>query len=42
VKVLRAEFAAGKGGEHDVPGLEAHVMLQAYTLWREKRYLTEA
>jgi hypothetical protein len=41
-KVLKAESAPGKGGEHDVPGLYAHVMLQAYTLSQQKRYLTEA
>jgi hypothetical protein len=42
LKVLKAEFEPGKGGEHDVPGLYAHVMLQAYELSHEKRYLAEA
>ena len=42
LKVLKAEFAPGKGGEHDVPGLYAHVMLQAYELSHEKHYLAEA
>jgi hypothetical protein len=42
LKVLKAEFAPGKGGEHDVPGLYAHVMLQAYSLSHEKHYLAEA
>jgi len=42
LKVLKAEFEPGKGGEHDVPGLYAHVMLQAYALSHEKRYLAEA
>jgi hypothetical protein len=42
LEVLKAESAPGKGGEHDVPGLYAHVMLQAYALSHEKRYLREA
>jgi hypothetical protein len=42
LEVLKAESAPGKGGEHDVPGLYAHVMLQAYALSQEKRYLKEA
>jgi hypothetical protein len=42
LEVLKAESAPGKGGEHDVPGLYAHVMLQAYTLSHEKSYLKEA
>ena len=42
LEVLKAESAPGQGGEHDVPGLYAHVMLQAYSLSHEKRYLEEA
>jgi hypothetical protein len=42
LEVLKAESAPGKGGEHDVPGLYAHVMLQAYDLSHEKRHLEEA
>ena len=42
LEVLKAETQPGKGGEKDVPGLYAHVMLQAYELTGEKRYLAEA
>jgi len=42
MEVLKAETAEGMGGERDVGGLYAHVMLQAWELTREKRYLTEA
>jgi hypothetical protein len=42
LEVLKAETQPGKGGEHDVPGLYAHVMLQAYELTGNKRYLNEA
>lgn len=42
LEVLKAETQPGKGGEKDVPGLYAHVMLQAYELTGEKRYLNEA
>ena len=40
--VIKSETQPGKGGEKDVPGLFAHVMLQAYDLTGEKRYLAEA
>lgn len=40
--VIKAETHPGKGGEKDVPGLYAHVMLQAYDLTGDKRYLQEA
>lgn len=40
--IVKAETAEGAGGEHDVPGLYAHVMLQAYELTQDKRYLAEA
>ncbi|MFD2872645.1 hypothetical protein ACFS5N_09210 [Mucilaginibacter ximonensis] len=42
LEIVKAETAEGAGGEHDVPGLYAHVMLQAYELTGEKRYLAEA
>ena len=42
LETIKAERAPGKGGENDVPGLYAHVMLQAYELTGEKKYLTEA
>lgn len=42
LEVIKEETAPGKGGEKDVPGLYAHVMLQAYDLTGEKRYLDEA
>jgi hypothetical protein len=42
LEVIKAETQPGKGGEKDVPGLFAHVMLQAYELTGEKKYLAEA
>lgn len=42
LEVLKAETQPGEGGEKDVPGLYAHVMLQAWELTGEKRYLAEA
>jgi hypothetical protein len=42
LEVVKAETKPGMGGEKDVPGLYAHVMLQAWELTGEKRYLTEA
>ncbi|KAA2238411.1 hypothetical protein F0L74_19460 [Chitinophaga agrisoli] len=42
LEVIKAETAEGKGGEKDVAGLYAHVMLQAWELTDEKRYLREA
>jgi hypothetical protein len=42
LEVIKAETQPGKGGEKDVPGLYAHVMLQAWELTGEKRYLAEA
>jgi hypothetical protein len=42
LEVIKAETAPGMGGEHDVPGLYTHVMLQAYELTGKKRYLDEA
>jgi hypothetical protein len=42
LEVVKEETAPGKGGEKDVPGLYAHVMLQAFDITNEKRYLDEA
>lgn len=42
LEVTKAETQPGKGGEKDVPGLYAHVMLQAWELTGKKRYLAEA
>jgi hypothetical protein len=42
LEVIKAETQPGKGGEKDVPGLFAHIMLQAYELTGEKKYLAEA
>lgn len=42
LKVVKAETSAGMGGEKDVAGLYAHVMLQAWELTQEKRYIKEA
>jgi hypothetical protein len=42
LEVVKAETQPGKGGEKDVPGLYAHVMLQAWELTGMKRYLAEA
>lgn len=42
LKVLTAETKPGEGGEKDVPGIYLHVMMQAWDLSGEKRYLEEA
>lgn len=42
LEVVKAETQPGKGGEKDVPGLYAHVMLQAWELTGDKKYLAEA
>lgn len=42
LKVYKRETDEGHGGEQDVPGLYAHVMLQAWDLTREPVYLKEA
>jgi hypothetical protein len=42
LEVIKAKTKPGEGGEHDVAGLFAHVMLQAYELTKERRYLDEA
>ena len=40
--IIKAETEEGAGGETDVAGLYAHVMLQAWQLTKEERYLEEA
>ncbi|HEY4196785.1 MAG TPA: hypothetical protein VGM63_14680, partial [Mucilaginibacter sp.] len=42
LEVIKAETKPGMGGEKDVAGLYAHVMLQAWELTSKKRYLREA
>ena len=42
LEVIKAETAEGKGGEKDVAGIYAHVLLQAWELTKDKKYLTEA
>ncbi|MGJ1411460.1 hypothetical protein ACR78Z_17485 [Sphingobacterium thalpophilum] len=42
LEALKAETSPGEGGEKDVPGSYAHVMLMAWQLTREKQYLNEA
>ncbi|HEY4325084.1 MAG TPA: hypothetical protein VGN20_13895 [Mucilaginibacter sp.] len=42
LEVIKAETQPGMGGEKDVPGLYAHVLLQAWELTGSKRYLAEA
>ena len=40
--IIKKETAPGAGGERDVPGAYAHLMLLIYKLTKEKRYLNEA
>jgi hypothetical protein len=42
LEVLKAETSPGKGGEKDVAGIYAHVMVQAYDLTGDEKYLREA
>jgi len=42
LKIIKKETAPGAGGERDVPGAYAHLMLLLYKLTPEKRYLNEA
>lgn len=42
LEVIKEETAPGAGGERDVPGSYAHLMLLVYKLTQEKRYLNEA
>lgn len=42
LEVIKKETAPGAGGEKDVPGAYAHLMLLIFKLTKEKRYLNEA
>jgi hypothetical protein len=42
LEIIKAESEEDQGGERDVPGLYAHVMLQAHELTGDQRYLDEA
>jgi hypothetical protein len=42
LEVIKAESQEGEGGENDVAGQYAHVMMQAWEITREQRYLEEA
>lgn len=42
LEILKAETKEGEGGETDVAGLYAHIMLQAHKLTKDERYLEEA
>ena len=42
LEIIKAESEPGTGGQRDVPGIYAHVMLQAWDLTGEQRYLDEA
>jgi hypothetical protein len=42
LEVLKAETEEGQGGEKDVPGAYAHLMIQVWQLTGDKRYLKEA
>ncbi|KRB59002.1 hypothetical protein [Flavobacterium sp. Root186] len=41
-EIIKKETAPGAGGEKDVPGAYAHLMLLVFKLTQEKRYLNEA
>jgi hypothetical protein len=42
LEVLKAETEPGKGGEKDVAGMYAHIMLQAWELTGNQKYFDEA
>jgi hypothetical protein len=42
LEVIKPETKPGEGGEKDVAGLYAHVMLQVWELTKEKKYFREA
>lgn len=42
LEVIKAETKEGEGGEKDVAGLYAHVMIQAWELTKDEQYLQEA
>ncbi|WP_347049358.1 hypothetical protein [Flavobacterium olei] len=41
-EVIKEETEPGKGGEKDVPGAYAHLMLLVYKLTKDKKFLNEA
>jgi hypothetical protein len=41
-EILKAETAEGQGGEKDVPGAYAHLMIQVWQLTGDKKYFEEA
>lgn len=42
LKVVKAETEPGKGGERDVPGAYAHLMLEVWKVTGARKYLNEA
>jgi hypothetical protein len=42
LEVVKPETAPGEGGEKDVAGIYAHILLQAYEMAGQQKYLTEA
>jgi hypothetical protein len=42
LEIVKAETKEGEGGPQDVAGIYVHVMLQAWELTKEERYLEEA
>jgi hypothetical protein len=42
LEIIKGETKEGEGGETDVAGLYTHLMLQAWELTKEERYLEEA
>jgi hypothetical protein len=42
LEVLKAETKPGEGGEKDVAGIYVHILLQAWELTNDKKYLVEA
>ena len=42
LEIIKQETAPGAGGENDVPGSYAHLMLLVFKLTKEKHYLNEA
>lgn len=42
LEIIKAETEKGAGGEHDVAGAYAHLMLQVWRLTQDKKYFNEA
>jgi hypothetical protein len=42
LEIIKAETEEGQGGEKDVPGSYAHLMIQVWDLTRDKKYFDEA